>query len=468
MTYRVGSLCSGYEGIGMAVQAVLGGELAFVADNDPGAAAVLTHHFPSVRNLGDITVVDWGAVEPVDILTAGFPCQDISCAGKRAGLREGTRSGLWFHVARAIAALRPPLVVIENVKELLSEYADSDVEPCTWCLGDAGDERAMRALGAVLADLATFGFDAEWVSLPASGVGCCHRRTRVFLIAWPAADAECNGQPGWAASGTGAADAQRQGPRPALAGCGTGASADAESLRRQRHHGPPPATLRGTHGLDLGPAIGALLPTPETGQSPNGHGIRDGRPGNGHQSGQSLGVIAVELLKTPTAQLAVNGGSQHPDKRREGGHGPTLADQVEHELLPTSNLLPMESARDWRSGASNIMDRNARPLNEVIETGLRGDGPAINWGKYEPAIRRHETVFGTPAPCPVEPGRTGWRLAPRFVEWMMMLPPGWVTDVPGLSRNAQLRLLGNGVVPAQVILALSLLLPVYLSEREAA
>jgi hypothetical protein len=67
------------------------------------------------------------------------------------------------------------------------------------------------------------------------------------------------------------------------------------------------------------------------------------------------------LLKTPTAQLAANGGSQHPDKRRQGGHGPTLADQVEHQLLPTP------AARDWKSGQSNIMDRNARPLNEVVE-----------------------------------------------------------------------------------------------------
>ena len=70
---------------------------------------------------------------------------------------------------------------------------------------------------------------------------------------------------------------------------------------------------------------------------------------------------AVSLLKTPTAQLAVNGGSQHPDKRRAGGHGPTLADQVECELLPTP------AARDWKSGQSNLIGTNARPLNEVVE-----------------------------------------------------------------------------------------------------
>lgn len=67
-------------------------------------------------------------------------------------------------------------------------------------------------------------------------------------------------------------------------------------------------------------------------------------------------------------------------------------------------------------------------------------------------------MLGRPAPRPTEPGKTAERLSPRFVEWMMGLPEGWVTDVPGLSRNAQLRILGNGCVPQQVELALRLLL----------
>ena len=191
MTYRIGELCAGYGGLGLAVQSVLGGEITWVADNDPGAAKILAVRFPAAPNLGDITVVDWAAIEPVDVLCAGFPCQDMSTAGKRLGLRKGTRSGLWYEVARAIGELRPSLVVIENVKELLSERADSDMEPCTWCLGDPGDERAMRALGAVLADLAALGFDAEWTGIPAAGVGCCHLRRRIFILAWPATDAEC-------------------------------------------------------------------------------------------------------------------------------------------------------------------------------------------------------------------------------------------------------------------------------------
>src|ERR1700733_1479821 len=91
MNTRTGSLCTGYGGLDLAAHEVLGGELAFVADNDPGASAVLSHRFPSVPNLGDISTVDWAAVAPVDVLTAGFPCQDVSCAGARAGLREGNR-----------------------------------------------------------------------------------------------------------------------------------------------------------------------------------------------------------------------------------------------------------------------------------------------------------------------------------------------------------------------------------------
>jgi hypothetical protein len=88
---------------------------------------------------------------------------------------------------------------------------------------------------------------------------------------------------------------------------------------------------------------------------------------NGNGFGLTTAMAVQALLKTPTAQLAVNGGSQHPDKRRLGGHGPTLADQVEHEIPTSSPLLPTPAARDWKSGQSNIMDRNSRPLNEVVE-----------------------------------------------------------------------------------------------------
>lgn len=82
------------------------------------------------------------------------------------------------------------------------------------------------------------------------------------------------------------------------------------------------------------------------------------------------------------------------------------------------------------------------------------------WGEYAPAVARHEKVFGRPAPHPTVTGaRGGQVLSPYFVEWMMGLPEGHVTGVPGLSRNAQLKLLGNGVVPRQAEAAIRLLLP---------
>jgi DNA (cytosine-5)-methyltransferase 1 len=73
---RIGSLCSGYGGLDLAVEAVLGGHLAWYAETDRHASTVLAHRFPGVENLGDIRTVDWARVAPVDLVTAGFPCQD--------------------------------------------------------------------------------------------------------------------------------------------------------------------------------------------------------------------------------------------------------------------------------------------------------------------------------------------------------------------------------------------------------
>jgi DNA (cytosine-5)-methyltransferase 1 len=88
-------------------------------------------------------------------------------------------------------------------------------------------------------------------------------------------------------------------------------------------------------------------------------------------------------------------------------------------------------------------------------------GIAVAWGDYEPAVRHWGLTLGRPAPAPTQTGRRGGQqLSPRFVEWLMGLPAGWVTAVPDLSRNDQLKLLGNGVVPAQAAAALEWLLAI--------
>ena len=184
MTLKIGSLFSGYGGLDLAVSEVTGADVAWHCEWDDAPSKILERNFPGIPNYRDVSKVDWASVEPVDILTGGFPCQDLSLAGKRAGLRDGTRSGLWSEFALAIETIQPSLVVIENVRGLLSATAHSDVEPCPWCLGDDSGEPALRALGAVLGDLADLGYDARWQGVRASDAGAPHARFRVFIVAY--------------------------------------------------------------------------------------------------------------------------------------------------------------------------------------------------------------------------------------------------------------------------------------------
>jgi len=104
-------------GLDLAVMEVLGGELVWCAGNDRHVSAILAAWF-AVPNLGDISRIDWASVPAVDVITAGFPCQDISFAGRGAGVTEGTRSSAWNHVMAAVRQIRPGLVVVENVAAL--------------------------------------------------------------------------------------------------------------------------------------------------------------------------------------------------------------------------------------------------------------------------------------------------------------------------------------------------------------
>lgn len=134
---------------------------------------VLAKHWPGVpiyhdvkKLTGDILGRDGIAV---DVITGGFPCQDISVAGKQAGIGEGTRSGLWSECLRLIGELQPRYALFENVSNLLSGPSQ---QPGGW-------------FSTILSDLARAGYDAEWADLPASFVGAWHRRGRVWLVAYP-------------------------------------------------------------------------------------------------------------------------------------------------------------------------------------------------------------------------------------------------------------------------------------------
>lgn len=195
---RAGELCAGCGGLALAVEWVMGAETAWLAEIEPAARRVLAARWPDVPLYGDITAIDWSAVPRVDVLVGGTPCQDLSIAGRRAGMAEGTRSGLWSAMRNAIATLKPSYVIWENVNGCRSASAFSALESVPGCVGagDASGQPVLRALGRVLGDLAALGFDAEWRSVRAADVGCCHRRDRVFVLAWQGAAADADGVSG--------------------------------------------------------------------------------------------------------------------------------------------------------------------------------------------------------------------------------------------------------------------------------
>lgn len=175
---RIGSLCSGYRGLDMAVEAAFGASTAWVSDVDPGANKILAHHWPDTPNIGDLTTARWENVEPIDILCGGYPCQPFSTAGLRKGTEDERH--IWPYIADALRVLRPRLAVFENV---------------------AGHLRL--GFDTVLADLAGLGFDAEWCLVRASEVGAPHPRQRLFLLAVAADAADLGHERGRGARGGG-------------------------------------------------------------------------------------------------------------------------------------------------------------------------------------------------------------------------------------------------------------------------
>lgn len=157
---KVGSLFSGIGGFDVAAR-WMGWRTVWVSEIDQFCNVVLAHHFPDAPNHGDITAIDFTTVEPVDVLVGGFPCQDISIAGRKEGI-TGSRSGLWKEYVRAICELRPRYVVVENVSAIRHNGIDT-----------------------VLRDLAEVGYDAEWSCFGAENVGAPHKRERFWLLAYP-------------------------------------------------------------------------------------------------------------------------------------------------------------------------------------------------------------------------------------------------------------------------------------------
>jgi DNA (cytosine-5)-methyltransferase 1 len=168
-----GSLFSGIGGLDLAIEEVTGAECAWQCERDEWRSSVLERRWGPVQ-YDDVETMErhddgcvggpecWcgRGVQPVDLVGGGFPCQDVATNGKREGI-DGARSGLWAEYVRLLRILRPRYVFVENVPGLLA-----------------------RGMGRVLGDLASLGFDAEWLSVRASeSAGALHHRLRVFLLA---------------------------------------------------------------------------------------------------------------------------------------------------------------------------------------------------------------------------------------------------------------------------------------------
>lgn len=257
-------LFSGIGGFSLGLERAGFRTVAF-CELDPWCRRVLAKHWPGVPIYDDVRDLDAARLRAdgigrIDLICGGFPCQDVSLAGKGAGL-DGERSGLWREFARLVGELRPDHALVENVGALLG-----------------------RGLARVLGDLAEIGYDAEWHAIPAAAVGAHHLRDRVWIIASTAADADGAGQRERGRGGLHCA-----GQAPALADVGGAIAPDATGRGLQELRGlfgplaralsaaatpwewpAEPAFLRNVHGVSgrldrprvkaLGNAVVPMIP----------------------------------------------------------------------------------------------------------------------------------------------------------------------------------------------------------------
>ena len=156
-------MCTGYGGLDLAVEAHFNAETIWCAEFDKYASQVIEQRF-NIPNYGDIKAIDWASVEPIDILTAGYPCQPFSHAGYRKGTDDERH--IFPYILEAISILRPRWVILENVRGHLT-------------LG----------LKEVLAGLTSIGYDARWQIVRAADAGAPHQRARLFIVAYPNSNA---------------------------------------------------------------------------------------------------------------------------------------------------------------------------------------------------------------------------------------------------------------------------------------
>lgn len=380
----IGGFSIGLENAGM--------ETAAFCEIEAFAQDVLIKHWPHTRIFKDIRTLNAEnllriGISKINVIAGGFPCQDISCAGKQVGI-NGSRSGLWKEFWRLIDELRPDYAIIENVANLRS-----------------------RGLITVLQDLWQIGYDAEWHCIPASAVGAPHRRDRIWIIAYSNSKGNI-GLPGrktqtYALSGIGGEDISY----PNNKGCKHNKSTSAgENGSKGRQECTADSVISGNI------TAGEELSLYKTG---SGKKTKSARLQNGEailansDSTRALGIGRAD-----------NNASQESRGRRINGSGSRSHDRGQHQSATNEKMANPDSKGLQGYGGFE----SARQILSQEEIGMfcRGRGNK-QWG-IEPDIPR------------LKDGR----LNPDWVEWLMGFPIGWTNCG---SRNKRLITLGNAVIP---------------------
>lgn len=481
LTY--GSICTGYDGIGLGLRlAGLPVRPLWFAEVEPAMGEVLKREDPHVPNVGDVKAAPWHLAPHVRLMSSGDPCQSISIAGRQLG-KEDPRF-LWPWVRAAYKAARPDALFFENVANIVSH--------------DGG-----RTLAERFEHLREDGYAVRWTVLGACAVGAPHHRHRWYALAalWtgpgpvPAAvrvggnKAICGAPRSggrfllptpMARDGDGRGEGDlaywtaRLEERGRKNGMPLGAIAnllptpDASMSTRGGMLSPPMALRRiadNARSSNLDDVIASLLPSPTARDGSSGPGRTAAREG-----GDDLRTL-VTLLPTPMAD--------HSGSNRGGAAG-REGQPVRPSLDSVAALLPTPRASDGEKGRGNpgqVYGSGSVPLSGAVAllptpTTSNGHGNHVNgrgelllpgvatdperWGKFAEAVALWEAITGVPAPEPTEPGAKGGpRLTPALPEWMMGLRPGLLTE--HLSRPDALKGAGNGCVPLAVAAAYHLL-----------